>query len=130
MLVNAQTPERARSESKTAEEPTNYPTSWASEDFPIDRKPLEIDVLKNGGLTMVKLPYNEEGAVDKRDAINSMSCDYMLQNNLFNPMFLDQVMRTAQSANTTSVHGADEDPALPAPEVPRWLAKQALQGRA
>ena len=51
---------------------------------------------------MVKLPYNEEGAVDKRDAINSMSCDYMLQNNLFNPMFLDQVMRTAQSANTTS----------------------------
>ena len=103
MLIGAQTPEPAGSGSKTAEEPTTYPTSWASEEFPIERKPLEIDVLKNGGLTMVKLPYNEEGAVDRREAINSMSCDYMLQNSLFNPMFLDQVMRAAQSSANPSI---------------------------
>ena len=61
-------------------------------------KALAVDVILNGGLTTVYLPYNEKGAVDLRDAINSMACDYLLRNKLLNPMFLSEVARDASSS--------------------------------
>lgn len=81
-------------------------TSWAAvldETLQV-QKTLGVDILKMGGLCTAYLPYNEEGAVDLREAINSGACEFMLTNNLFNPLFLAEVARDAMgSSNTTGL---------------------------
>ena len=53
---------------------------------------FNISVLKVGGLTTANsMPYAEEGAIDRREAINSMTNEYLLRENKYNPMFLAAV---------------------------------------
>ena len=79
-------------------------TTWDSVLAQHEMKSLCVDVLKNGGLCTVQMPYGEEGAVDKREAINDMGCEYLLREKLLNPMFLAEIARMpATSKNTTGL---------------------------
>ena len=58
-----------------------------------DTKPkFMVSVLKVGGLaTATSMPHSEEGAIDKREAINSMTNEFLVREDKYNPAFLAAV---------------------------------------
>ena len=56
-------------------------------------KTLVTHILKNGGLTTVDLPHNEDGSVDMREAINQMLAEYLIREDKANPRFMSETNR-------------------------------------
>jgi hypothetical protein len=70
--------------------PVNRVTTWVQEADAVQEW-LGCEILKQGGLVTVGLPYNRNGATTDRETINFGAAKWLIERNHYNPRIIKQV---------------------------------------